>query len=58
MAKFEVYTGNDNKHHWRLKASNGEKVAYGEAYETRQGALNGAQWVKRWAGGAEIVEIN
>ena len=58
MSKFEVYTDKVGGHRWRLKASNGEIVAVGESYTTRQAAVKSAQNVKYWSGLAGIVEIN
>ena len=43
MSKFEVYTDKVGGHRWRLKASNGEIVAVGESYTTRQAAVKSAQ---------------
>lgn len=42
---FEVYQDANNKWRFRLKAANGEIIAVGEAYETKQGCLNGIQAV-------------
>jgi uncharacterized protein len=55
--KFEVYTDSSGKYRFRLKAGNGEIIASGEAYESRTGALNGIDSVKRNATDAEIVDI-
>ncbi|MFD7907850.1 YegP family protein [Kitasatospora sp. NPDC059722] len=54
-AHFEVYE--DKAHQWRfrLKAGNGEIVAVGESYPTRQGAQKGCEAVKRAAAEADIV---
>ena len=46
MAKFKVYKDVKGRFRWRLKAVNGEIVAWGEGYETKQGAINSANWVK------------
>lgn len=55
MAKFEVYTSK-NGWRWRLKAGNGEIVATGEEYTTKDGAVRGCEAVARAASEAEIVE--
>lgn len=55
--KFEVYKDKAGKHRFRLKASNGEIVATGEAYESKASALNGCEAVQRAAAGATIVEV-
>ncbi|MHA6629161.1 YegP family protein [Pseudonocardia sichuanensis] len=44
------------KYRFRLKASNGQVVASGEAYETRAAAVKGCESVQRAAEGAPIVE--
>ncbi len=41
------------KFRFRLKASNGQVVATGEAYETKAAALNGIESVKKNSVGAE-----
>lgn len=56
MIRFQIYYGQDNAWHWRLKAVNGEILCWGEGYTTRQGAINSADWVKRNAPTAPIVE--
>ena len=45
--KFELYKDNAGKYRFRLKASNGEIIAVGEAYESKSGALNGIDSVRR-----------
>jgi uncharacterized protein len=54
--KFEVYEDRSGKYRFRLKASNGQVVAVGEAYETKAAALKGCEAVQRAAEGASIVE--
>ena len=51
---FEVYEDKAGKYRFRLKAGNGEVVAQGEAYETRDGAGHGCEAVQRAADGASI----
>lgn len=55
MAKFEVYESK-NGYRWRLKAGNGEIVATGEEYSTKDGAKKGCEAVQRAAAEAEIVD--
>jgi uncharacterized protein YegP (UPF0339 family) len=55
--KFEVYKDKAGKFRFRLKASNGQVVATGEAYETKASALKGCESVQKAADGAQIVEI-
>jgi uncharacterized protein YegP (UPF0339 family) len=54
--KFEVYKDRGGKFRFRLKASNGQVVATGEAYETKSSALKGCESVQKAAQGATIVE--
>ena len=56
--KFEVYPDKAGKYRFRLKASNGEIVAIGEAYETKASARAGCDAVQRAAEGATIVEVD
>jgi uncharacterized protein YegP (UPF0339 family) len=55
--KFEVYQDKAGKYRFRLKASNGEIVATGEAYESKASARAGCESVQRAADGASIVEV-
>ncbi len=54
MAQFEIYVGQDAKHHWRLRAANHEIVCWSEGYNTRQGAENSVNWTKVNAPNASI----
>jgi uncharacterized protein YegP (UPF0339 family) len=54
--KFELYTDAQGKYRFRLKAGNGEIIAVGEAYESKAGALNGIDSVRRNAADAEVVD--
>jgi uncharacterized protein YegP (UPF0339 family) len=56
--KFEVYKDRAGKYRFRLKASNGQVVATGEAYETKTSALKGCESVQKAADGAQIVETD
>ena len=55
---FEVYADKAGKYRFRLKASNGQTVASGEAYESKSNAREGCEAVKRAAEGAKIVEVD
>jgi len=57
MPKFEIYPDNAGKFRFRLKAANGEIIAVGEAYESKEGCKNGIESVKTNAPIAEIVEV-
>jgi uncharacterized protein len=54
--KFEVYQDKAGKYRFRLKASNGQIVASGEAYETKSAARKGCESVQKAADGAPIEE--
>jgi uncharacterized protein len=54
--KFEVYKDRAGKFRFRLKASNGQVVATGEAYESKSAAIKGCEWVENAATGATVVE--
>jgi len=56
MPKYEIYNDATGKFRWRLKAANGEIIATGEAYESKDGCKNGIQSVKTNAPTAEIVD--
>jgi len=57
VGKFEVYPTKNGKWRFRLKAGNGEIIAQGEEYETRQGCLKGIASIQRNARKAEIQII-
>jgi uncharacterized protein YegP (UPF0339 family) len=54
--KFEVYEDKAGKYRFRLKASNGQVVASGEAYETKAAAKKGCESVQKAADGASVTE--
>lgn len=54
--KFEYYQDKAGKYRFRLKAGNGEIIAVGEAYESKQGCLNGIDSIKRNAPDAKVIE--
>jgi len=54
--KFELYKDAAGKFRFRLKAGNGEIIAVGEAYESKAGALNGIDSIRRNAGEATLVD--
>ena len=55
--KFEVYEDKSGKFRFRLKASNGQIVASGEAYETKAAAKKGCESVQKAATDAKIEEV-
>ncbi len=56
MSKFEIYQSGAG-FRWRLRAGNGEIVATGEEYSTKDGAKRGCDAVCRAATEAEVVEV-
>ncbi|MBN1357428.1 YegP family protein [Candidatus Bathyarchaeota archaeon] len=54
--KYEVFTDVAGKFRFNLKASNGEIIAASEAYETKQGVLNGIEAVQKSCD-AEIEDL-
>lgn len=54
--KFELYKDGKGKYRFRLKASNGEIIAVGEAYESKASALGGVDSVRRNAAEATLVD--
>jgi uncharacterized protein YegP (UPF0339 family) len=55
--KFELYQDKAGKYRFRLKASNGQVIAVGEAYESKSAAKNGIESVKKNAPDAAVVEV-
>jgi len=56
-SKFEIYKDVADKFRFRLKTTNGETIAVGEAYESKDGCKNGIESVKTNAPIAEIVDL-
>ena len=54
--KFEWYQDKAGKFRFRLKASNGQVIAVGEAYESKAACLNGIESVRKNAADAAVVE--
>jgi uncharacterized protein YegP (UPF0339 family) len=54
--KYEVFTDSADEFRFNLKAANGEIIAASEAYETKQGVLNGIDAVQRSCD-AEIEDL-
>lgn len=55
--KFEVFEDRTGRFRWRLKAANGEIIATGEAYQTREAALEGIDAMQRVLVGASVPRI-
>ena len=56
-AKFEMYKDKAGKFRFRLVAPNGQTIATGEAYESKDACKNGIESVKKNAPTAKIVEL-
>jgi uncharacterized protein YegP (UPF0339 family) len=54
--KFEVYKDKSVGYRFRLKAGNGETIAYSESYKTKASALGGVESVKKNAG-SDVVDL-
>jgi uncharacterized protein YegP (UPF0339 family) len=55
--KFELYTDKTGQFRFRLKSSNGEIIAVGEAYKTKAAAQNGIKAVQSTARGARVDDL-
>ena len=53
---FEWYKDKKGKFRFRLKAANGEIIATGEAYSSKDACVNGIESVKKNAPIAKVVE--
>jgi len=56
--KFEVYKDKKGEYRFRLKAGNGEIIATGEAYSSKDACLKGIDSVRRNAPDADIVDVD
>ena len=52
--KFELYKDRRGQFRFRLKASNGQVIATGEAYTTKRAALNGINSIRKNAADAKL----
>lgn len=52
---FEIYQDRSGEWRFRLKAKNGEIIATGEGYKTKQGCIRGVESVKRNAAKAIVM---
>jgi uncharacterized protein YegP (UPF0339 family) len=55
-AKFELYKDKKGEYRWKLLATNGQVIAVGEGYTTKEAAKNGIASVKKNAPAADVVE--
>jgi uncharacterized protein YegP (UPF0339 family) len=56
-AKFELYKDKKGEYRWKLIATNGQTIAVGEGYTTKESAKNGIESVKKNAPTASINEV-
>lgn len=56
--KFEVYQDKGGKYRFRLKASNGQVIATGQGYASKDTCLKGIESIKKNAAEALIVEVS
>lgn len=54
---FEIYQDAGGDFRFRLKAGNGEVVASGQGYASKDGAVKGTEAVQRAAEGAKIKDL-
>lgn len=54
---FEIYKGAAGKFRFRLRAPNGEIIATGEAYESKDACKKGIEAVKKTAPEARIIDL-
>jgi uncharacterized protein YegP (UPF0339 family) len=54
--KFEIYKDRKGEYRFRLRSRNGEVVATGESYPTKDGAKRGIAAVLRAAAGVKIED--
>jgi hypothetical protein len=47
LGKYEVYKDAAGKFRWRLRASNGDEIASGQGYESKEGCMDGVKSVKK-----------
>lgn len=57
IKRIEIYTGADNQTYWRAVAGNYEKVAPGEGYKRKRGALGAALLMATIPADVEIVDL-
>jgi uncharacterized protein YegP (UPF0339 family) len=55
-AKFELYKDKKGEYRWKLVAPNGQTIAVGEGYTTKESAKKGIESVKKNAPVATVNE--
>jgi uncharacterized protein YegP (UPF0339 family) len=56
VGEFEMYKDSAGQFRWRLRAPNGEIIAQGEGYASKQGCQSGIDAVKKYAPGAPVSD--
>ena len=54
--KFEIYTDKKGEFRYRLKATNGQIIAVGEAYKAKKSCLGGVESVRKNAANGKVVK--
>ena len=55
--KIEIYKDHIGKFRWKLIAPNGEEIASGQGYESKEGCMKGVESVKTNAPKAKIADM-
>lgn len=55
--KFEVYEDKGGKFRFRLKAGNGQVIATGQGYASKESCLNGIESIRKNAPEAPVVDV-
>ncbi len=59
MVSFEIFRTADNSYGWRLRADNGETIAYsGDQYVTKEAVQRAIDAIKRDAGVASVRDLS
>jgi uncharacterized protein YegP (UPF0339 family) len=56
--KFEIFVGKDGDYRFRLKASNGQVIAQGQGYKSKNACVKGIESIKKNAPTAKVVETD
>lgn len=57
MVKIEIHQDRAGEYRVRFVAANNETVIWSEGYQTKQGAIYAAKWVKTYAASASIIDL-
>jgi uncharacterized protein len=55
--RFEVFKDKGGKHHFHLKAPNGEIIVASQAYASKANAHKGIEAIKKHAADAAVVDL-